>query len=118
MRSVGVNSCVVRLASVDGAAITTTEGLGNSRDGYHPVQERVVGYNGSQCGFCTPGMVMAMYSLLSEKEAQGEDVLAEDIERRFDGNICRCTGYVKIIEAVQFAVDEIKANPNSKQEAA
>jgi len=81
--SIGVNSCVVKLASIDGASIITTEGLGNSRDGwphccrprmvnldtfscgacrYHPIQERVVGYNGSQCGYCTPGMVMAMYS--------------------------------------------------------
>jgi len=91
MRSVGVNSCVVRLASVDGAAITTTEGLGNSRDGYHPVQERVVGYNGSQCGFCTPGMVMALYSRIQEN--QGGLLSPAQLRTALDGNFCRCTGY-------------------------
>jgi xanthine dehydrogenase iron-sulfur cluster and FAD-binding subunit A len=57
VESLGVNSCLVKLPSVDGYAVTTTEGLGNSRDGYHPLQKRIVGFNGSQCGFCTPGWV-------------------------------------------------------------
>jgi len=105
-RQFSLNSCLRPLCLCDGLVITTTEGLGKV-GAYHPVQTAIADGNGSQCGFCTPGMVMAMYSLLSEKEAQGEDVLAEDIERRFDGNICRCTGYRPILQSFRaaFATD-------------
>ena len=58
-----MNACLVTLASLDGAAVTTIEGLGNSRDGLHPIQQRMVELHGSQCGFCTPGIVMALYAL-------------------------------------------------------
>ncbi|XP_028395681.1 xanthine dehydrogenase-like [Dendronephthya gigantea] len=98
-----VNSCLLPLFATDGCKITTTEGLGSSRSGYHPIQERIAQYNGSQCGFCTPGMVMSMYGLLS-KNAQPTK---QDIEDGFDGNLCRCTGFRPILDAMKsFAKDE------------
>jgi xanthine dehydrogenase iron-sulfur cluster and FAD-binding subunit A len=87
-----VNACIRPILSCDGAAITTTEGIGSSKKGLHPVQERIAACNGTQCGFCTPGHVMAMYSLLRDKASRpdsGPLSLAE-VEERFDGNICRC----------------------------
>lgn len=90
-----INACLRPLCSLDGRQITTTEGLGNSRDGYHPVQDCIASGNGSQCGFCTPGHVMNMYSLLETNPHP----TAEVIENHFDGNICRCTGYRPILES-------------------
>jgi xanthine dehydrogenase/oxidase len=90
-----INACLRPLCSLDGRQITTTEGLGNARDGYHVVQDRIATGNGSQCGFCTPGHVMNMYSLLETNPRP----TAEEIENHFDGNICRCTGYRPILES-------------------
>ena len=90
-----INACLRPLCSLDGRQITTTEGLGNSRDGYHPIQDCIASGNGSQCGFCTPGHVMNMYSLLQTNPHP----TAEAIETHFDGNICRCTGYRPILES-------------------
>jgi len=99
---VSVNSCLRPLAAMDGWAVTTTEGIGNCKTGLHPIQERVAGFNGSQCGFCTPGMVMTLYSSLKSKPQMSMN----EIENRFDGNICRCTGYRPILDAAKsFAVD-------------
>ena len=86
------------VAALEGCDVTTVEGIGSSHSELHPVQERIAGYNGSQCGFCTPGMVMSMYSLLKKKD--GEPTL-EDVSRQFDGNLCRCTGYRSIFQACQ-----------------
>ena len=87
-----VNSCLVPLAQVQGTRITTIEGLG----GKHPLQRAFVEHGGAQCGICTPGMVIAAVNLLERTpnpdEAQIRDGLA--------GNLCRCTGYMKIFEAV------------------
>ena len=91
------NACLRPLLAMDGMAVTTTEGIGNRDDGYHAVQERIADCNGSQCGFCTPGQVMTLYSLLRERP--GGDLGLEEIEERFDGNICRCTGYRPIMTA-------------------
>jgi len=89
---------------MDGMAVITTEGIGSKATGYHPVQERIAGCNGAQCGFCTPGQVMALYSFLRDKGT--ESISAEEIESRFDGNICRCTGYRPIVTAAtSFATD-------------
>lgn len=99
---VSVNSCLRPLAACDGWAVTTTEGIGESETGFHPVQERIAGFNGSQCGFCTPGMVMTMYSSMKSQE----DMTMADVEKRFDGNLCRCTGYRPILDACKsFAKD-------------
>lgn len=92
-----------------GQMVTTTEGIGSSHTGFHPVQERIAACNGTQCGFCTPGHVMAMYSLLREKD--GADMSPSEIEERFDGNICRCTGYRPIMTAVHsFASEGLPAD--------
>jgi xanthine dehydrogenase/oxidase len=96
-----VNACLRSMCAMDGYEVTTVEGVGNTKDGLHPVQQRIVDHNASQCGFCTPGFVVNMYSLLAQDCAP----TAEIIEQRFDGHICRCTGYRPILDAVQtFAV--------------
>ncbi|KAF4548241.1 Xanthine dehydrogenase [Elsinoe fawcettii] len=91
-----VNACLAPLVSVDGKHVITVEGIGNVKRP-HPVQERMAKGNGSQCGFCTPGIVMSMYALLRNDTAPTE----EDIEEAFDGNLCRCTGYRPILDAAQ-----------------
>jgi CO/xanthine dehydrogenase Mo-binding subunit/aerobic-type carbon monoxide dehydrogenase small subunit (CoxS/CutS family) len=93
-----VNSCLVLASEASGKEITTIEGL--SRDGVlHPLQQAFVDSNGVQCGFCTPGMILMAYALLKENPNPG----AEEIRRHMSGNLCRCTGYTKIVEAVQSA---------------
>ncbi|KAK7111653.1 xanthine dehydrogenase-like [Littorina saxatilis] len=97
-----INACLCPLFSVDGWQITTVEALGNEKDGFHPIQKRIAKTNGSQCGYCTPGVVMAMYGLLQEKPQPTE----KDIEGNFDSNLCRCTGYRAILDAMKsFGVD-------------
>ncbi|XP_050346647.1 xanthine dehydrogenase-like [Nymphalis io] len=89
-----VNACLTPLCAIHGLAITTVEGIGNVQDKLHPVQERIAKAHGSQCGFCTPGIVMSMYTLLRNKSK----IIYDDIETSLQGNLCRCTGYRPIIE--------------------
>ncbi|XP_076471897.1 xanthine dehydrogenase-like [Babylonia areolata] len=97
-----VNSCLVQLYMCDGWEITTIEGLGNTRTGLHPVQDRLAKYNGSQCGFCSPAQVMNMYGLLKKTPAP----TMQEVEDNFDATICRCTGYRSILDAMKsFCVD-------------
>ncbi|KAI1821227.1 xanthine dehydrogenase [Xylaria intraflava] len=91
-----VNACLAPLASLDGKHVITIEGIGNVKKP-HPAQERIAKSNGSQCGFCTPGIVMSLYALLRNNESPSE----HDIEEAFDGNLCRCTGYRPILDAAQ-----------------
>ncbi|KAI1330712.1 xanthine dehydrogenase [Xylariaceae sp. FL0255] len=91
-----VNACLAPLASVDGKHVITIEGIGNVKSP-HPAQERIAKSNGSQCGFCTPGIVMSLYALLRNNKNPSE----HDIEEAFDGNLCRCTGYRPILDAAQ-----------------
>ncbi len=100
------SACLTRVASLHETAVTTVEGLGNPRDGLHPVQERIYKAHGSQCGFCTPGMVMAMSSRLRQDEV----VDIEDVERCLQGNLCRCTGYRPILEAFETFCSKRKDN--------
>ncbi|RPB28040.1 xanthine dehydrogenase [Terfezia boudieri ATCC MYA-4762] len=91
-----VNACLAPLISVDGKHVITVEGIGNSKKP-HPVQERIAKWHGSQCGFCTPGIVMSLYALLRNNP----DPTKHDVEEAFDGNLCRCTGYRPILDAAQ-----------------
>lgn len=93
--TVPINSCLRRLCALDGCHIVTTQGIGCKRDGFHAVQSAIADGNGSQCGFCTPGWVMQMYSLLQKTPSPSQS----DIEQHFDGNLCRCTGYRPILTA-------------------
>lgn len=99
-----VLSCLILSAECDGEKITTIEGL--AKDGEpHQLQRSFIEKGAIQCGFCTPGMILAAKSLLDTTR----DPADEDIARALDGNLCRCTGYVKIIEAVRDASEKIKA---------
>jgi carbon-monoxide dehydrogenase small subunit len=93
-----VKSCTVLAVQADGKSVTTIEGIGGVEN-LDPIQLAFWEKHGLQCGFCTPGMIMASYQLLSEIPDPDE----EDIRRALSGNLCRCTGYVKIIESVQYA---------------
>jgi carbon-monoxide dehydrogenase small subunit len=92
-------SCLLPLAAVDGAAITTVEGIGTAEE-LGPVQAAFHEHYGSQCGFCTPGMLLATHALIERSPGAGR----EEIEEALAGHVCRCTGYVKILEAVEAAV--------------
>jgi len=93
-----VNSCLVPVLQVDGCAILTVEGL--AKNGHlHPLQEAFAKTGGAQCGICTPGMIMASYQLLARWPHPTEDQIREGLA----GNLCRCTGYQKIFDAVRQA---------------
>ncbi|MCH7582429.1 MAG: (2Fe-2S)-binding protein [Acidobacteria bacterium] len=93
-----VKSCTILAVQVDGANIMTIEGLA-SNGNLHPVQEGFWERHGLQCGFCTPGMIMAAVSLLEDNANPTEDEIRHGIE----GNLCRCTGYHNIVRAVEYA---------------
>ncbi|XP_078138559.1 LOW QUALITY PROTEIN: xanthine dehydrogenase/oxidase, partial [Centroberyx gerrardi] len=89
-----VNACLAPLCSLHLVAVTTVEGIGSVARKLHPVQERIAKAHGSQCGFCTPGIVMSMYALLRNNPTPK----MADVEEAFQGNLCRCTGYRPILE--------------------
>lgn len=89
-----VNACLMPVCSLHGLAVTTVEGIGSTRTRLHPVQERIAKAHGTQCGFCTPGIVMSMYALLRNSPKPS----LKEVESAFQGNLCRCTGYRPIIE--------------------
>jgi carbon-monoxide dehydrogenase small subunit len=92
---VAVKSCTVLAAQADGCEVTTIEGLGNSDGTLHPVQQAFTDEHALQCGYCTPGMVMAVRQLLEDHPSPTED----QVRHALDGNICRCTGYQNIVAA-------------------
>jgi carbon-monoxide dehydrogenase small subunit len=97
-----INSCVTMAADANGAEITTIEGLANG-DALHPVQQAFIDTGAVQCGYCTPGYIISVKALLDRTKSP----TAEDIEEAVSGNICRCTGYAKIVDAIQLAADKI-----------
>lgn len=102
MNGKAVNSCLVLAGQCDGAEILTIEGI--EKDGkLHPLQENFLKSGAVQCGFCTPGMIMSAYALLLENPSP----TGEEIKDAIAGNLCRCTGYKQIIEAVEKSAKEI-----------
>lgn len=99
-----VNSCSVRAADLAGKSIETIEGLSPDGVSLHPIQQAFIDCGAVQCGFCTPGMVMAAKALLSKNANPTE----EEIKEAMKGNLCRCTGYVKILEAVKKAAEVMR----------
>ena len=108
-----VKSCSVLAVQADGASVTTVEGLSGPDGALHPVQQAFHDYHALQCGFCTPGMMLAACDLLRENPNPSEDEVREGIE----GNLCRCTGYQNIVAAVQAAGAAMSAANGAAAEA-
>jgi carbon-monoxide dehydrogenase small subunit len=106
-----VKSCLTLAVQADGANILTVEGLGTP-DNLHPIQEGFWEKHGLQCGFCTPGMMMSAYNLLKVNPHPSSDEIREAIV----GNLCRCTGYEHIIEAVQYAAERLSSMSKEERE--
>ncbi len=98
-----INSCIVPAPSIDGKTILTIEGMGTPKKP-SIIQKCFVDAGAIQCGFCTPGMILATKALLDKNPNPTED----DIKTALDGNLCRCTGYIKIIDAVKQAAEKIR----------
>ena len=108
-----IHSCLTLAMDVQGRTITTIEGLEREDGTLHPLQEAFVENGAVQCGFCTPGMIMSAKALLDEVPNPGE----EEVRQALSGNLCRCTGYVKIIQAVLEASGKkgVPQRPSKKQ---
>ena len=96
---VAVKSCTVLAVQADGGEVTTVEGLSGPDGGLHPMQEAFWEHHGLQCGYCTPGMIMAGVDLLKRDPDPSET----DVRHALEGNLCRCTGYQNIVKAIQSA---------------
>lgn len=101
-----VKSCTMLAVQVNGAEVTTIEGLA-SDDELHPLQEAFSKHHGLQCGFCTPGMILAAAALLEDRPHPTD----EEIRVAIDGNLCRCTGYEPIVRAVEDAAARLRGEP-------
>ncbi|CAH0702364.1 unnamed protein product [Spodoptera exigua] len=106
IKHIAVNACLTPVCAMHGLAVTTVEGIGSTQERLHPVQERLAKAHGSQCGFCTPGIVMSMYALLRNKTK----IEYKDIETALQGNLCRCTGYRPIIEGFKTFIEGWEKN--------
>jgi aerobic carbon-monoxide dehydrogenase small subunit len=101
-----VKSCSVLAVQADGSEVTTIQGLSNGE--WHPVQKAFREHHGLQCGYCTPGMVMAAVDLLRDNP----DPTADEVRHGLEGNLCRCTGYVNIVRSVLAAAAEMRGEPS------
>jgi len=106
-----VVSCLVLALQADGAVITTIEGIGDDKC-LDPVQEAFIETGAVQCGFCTPGMILAAKKLLEENPHPDE----EEIKQGISGNLCRCTGYQKIIDAIKLVANRLSSSDNGRGE--
>lgn len=97
-----VNSCLVLAATADGKKVITIEGVGN--DNLHPIQDAFIEVGAVQCGYCIPGMVLSAKALLD----RNLDASDEEIREGISGNLCRCTGYIKIVDGVKLAQQKLK----------
>jgi aerobic-type carbon monoxide dehydrogenase small subunit (CoxS/CutS family) len=104
-----VNSCLVFAAHCQNRKITTLEGLGSPQN-LHPLQEAFIEAGAIQCGYCTPGMILSSKALLDENPDPSDD----EIKIALDGNLCRCTGYVQILEGVKRGAEILRKKGNSK----
>ena len=105
-----INSCVTMAADANGAEIITIEGLADG-DKLHPVQQAFIDTGAVQCGYCTPGYIMSVKALLDRTKKP----TAEDIEEAVSGNICRCTGYNKIVDAIHLAAQKLQRDEPTKR---
>ena len=99
-----VRSCLMLAVQADGMVITTIEGMAGMNSELHPIQQAFLEKHGLQCGFCTPGIIMSVHALLHENPTLDED----EIRHALSGNICRCTGYQNIVEAVKLAAERLR----------
>jgi aerobic-type carbon monoxide dehydrogenase small subunit (CoxS/CutS family) len=99
-----VNSCLLPALEVEGKSVTTIEGLSSPDGRLHPLQQNFIEHGAVQCGFCSPGMIMSAAALLKENASPDEN----DIRHAISGNLCRCTGYNQIVEAVSRAADQLR----------
>ncbi|HEX2910052.1 MAG TPA: (2Fe-2S)-binding protein [Chloroflexia bacterium] len=97
-----VKSCTIFAVQANGRKLETIEGLANG--GLHPLQEGFWEKHGLQCGYCTPGMIMSAKAFLSENASPSD----QEVRQAISGNLCRCTGYVKIVEAIQYAAEKMR----------
>ena len=100
-----VNSCMILVKNLGGKTVETIEGLAKNGE-LHPVQQAFIDAGAVQCGFCIPGMIMSAKALLDQNLSPTED----EIRAALDGNLCRCTGYIKIVEAVQLAASRMRGD--------
>jgi carbon-monoxide dehydrogenase small subunit len=106
-----ISSCLTLAVEMDRKEIMTIEGLAPSGEKLHPIQESFVEKGAIQCGFCTPGMELSAYNLLSQNLHPSEIEIRESLS----GNLCRCTGYTKIVEAISDSADKMKRKPQRRK---
>lgn len=106
-----VSSCLTLAVEADGKSIVTVEGLAPSGDELHPIQEAFIEKGAIQCGFCTPGMELSAYHLLCKNPCPSE----KEIREGLSGNLCRCTGYNKIVEAIAASADAMNRKPKKRK---
>lgn len=104
-----VRSCLLLAVQANGGTVVTIEGLSEDVERLHPIQQGFVERLGFQCGFCTPGFLMTIYELINQNPCPSED----EIRERLSGNLCRCTGYQNIVEAVLWAAERLRV-PNEE----
>jgi aerobic carbon-monoxide dehydrogenase small subunit len=111
LNGVTVASCLTLALEAEGGEVLTIEGLAQNRETLHPIQEAFVDKGAIQCGFCTPGMVLSAYHLLSKEP--DPDPTEQEIRAALSGNLCRCTGYVKIVDAIKEAACRLRTSRTS-----